>query len=223
MNFSDIFKSSFLETVTEFSAVDTLIGLAFALVIGMFIFVIYKKTFTGIMYSNGFALTLIGLSLVTTLVIMAVTSNVVLSLGMVGALSIVRFRTAIKEPMEIVFLFWSLAVGIVIGAGMIPLAVIGSVIIGVILMIFANVKLHNTPYILIVNCADEKAEENAMGIIRGSVDKYLVKSKTVNASGIELTAEVRVKDASTGFVNRVNEVNGVSGATLVAFNGEYVA
>ena len=125
MNFNDIFKSSFLESVTEFSMIDTLIGLAAALVIGLFIFVIYKKTLTGVMYSESFALTLVGLSLVTTLVIMAVTSNVVLSLGMVGALSIVRFRTAIKEPVEIVFLFWALAAGIVIGAGMLPLAMIG--------------------------------------------------------------------------------------------------
>ena len=223
MTFSDIFKSSFLESVTEFSALDTLIGMLFALIIGLFIFIIYKKTFTGIMYSTGFAMTLVGLSLVTTLVIMAVTSNVVLSLGMVGALSIVRFRTAIKEPMEIVFLFWSLAVGIVIGAGMIPLAVIGSAIIGVILVLFANRKVHNTPYILIVNCDDEKAEENAMNVITKSVDKFLVKSKTVNAAGVELTAEIRVKDDKTGFVNRVNEINGVSGATLVTFNGEYMS
>ena len=223
MTFNDIFKSSFLESVTEFSAVDTLIGMLFALVIGLFIFVIYKKTFNGIMYSTGFAMTLVGLSLVTTLVIMAVTSNVVLSLGMVGALSIVRFRTAIKEPMEIVFLFWALAVGIVIGAGMIPLAVIGSAIIGVILVLFANRKLHRTPYILIISCENETAEENAMNIIEKSVEKFLVKSKTVNGSGIELTAEIRVKDAATGFVNRVNEINGITGATLVTFNGEYMS
>ena len=152
MTFSDIFKSSFLESVTEFSVLDTVIGLSFALVLGLFIFVIYKKTFSGIMYSSGFAMALVGLSLVTTLVIMAVTSNVVLSLGMVGALSIVRFRAAIKEPMEIVFLFWSLAVGIVIGAGMIPLAVIGSVIIGFILVVFVRKKFQSSPYILIVNC-----------------------------------------------------------------------
>ena len=223
MTFNDIFKSSFLESVTEFSAVDTLIGMLFALIIGLFIFVIYKKTFSGIMYSNGFAMSLIGLSLVTTLVIMAVTSNVVLSLGMVGALSIVRFRAAIKEPMEIVFLFWSLAVGIVIGAGMIPLAVIGSVIIGVILTVFANRKGLISPYILIVSCADEKAEESAMNMIAKYVDRYLVKSKTVNEAGIELTAEIRVKDAATGFVNRVNDISGVSGATLVTFNGEYMS
>ena len=115
MTFNDIFKSSFLENVTQFSPIDTLIGMLFALVIGLFIFVVYKKTFNGVMYSSGFALTLVGLSLVTTLVIMAVTSNVVLSLGMVGALSIVRFRAAIKEPIEIVYLFWSIASGIVIG------------------------------------------------------------------------------------------------------------
>ncbi|MBR4413121.1 MAG: DUF4956 domain-containing protein [Lachnospiraceae bacterium] len=223
MSFSDIFKSSFLESVREFSALDTLIGMLFALVIGLFIFFIYKKTFTGIMYSTGFAMSLIGLSLVTTLVIMAVTSNVVLSLGMVGALSIVRFRAAIKEPMEIVFLFWSIAVGIVIGAGMIPLAVIGSVIIGIILVIFANKKFRNAPYILIVNCEDEKAEENALNIIEKSVDKYVVKSKSVNASGIELTAEIRVKNEAVNFVNRVNEISGVSGATLVTFNGEYMS
>ena len=223
MTFNDIFKSSFLESVTEFSVLDTLIGMVFALVIGLFIFVIYKKTFSGIMYSTGFAMSLIGLALVTTLVIMAVTSNVVLSLGMVGALSIVRFRAAIKEPMEIVFLFWSLAVGIVIGAGMIPLAVIGSVIIGAILVIFANRKFSDTPYILIVDCDNEQAEKGALDVIKGAVDKYIVKAKTVNAAGIELTTEVRVKDDVTGFVSRVNDVQGVSSATLVTYNGDYMS
>ena len=222
MSFSDIFQSSFLESVTEFSAIDTLIAMLFALVIGLFIFVIYKKTFSGIMYSTGFAMSLVGLSMVTTLVIMAVTSNVVLSLGMVGALSIVRFRAAIKEPMEIVFLFWSLAVGIVIGAGMIPLAVIGSVIIGVVLVVFVNRKFQNTPYILIVNCRDERAEESALNMISNSVSKHIIKSKTINDSGVELTAEIRINDNATGFVNRINEINGVSGVTLVSFNGEYM-
>lgn len=155
MTFSDIFKSSFLESITEFSPLDVLLGMAASLVVGLFIFVIYKKTFTGVMYSTGFALTLVGLALVTTLVIMAVTSNVVLSLGMVGALSIVRFRAAIKEPMEIVFLFWSIAAGIVIGAGMIPLAVVGSAVIGVVVLLFANRKSREDAYILVLNCADE--------------------------------------------------------------------
>ena len=142
---------------------------------------------------------------------------------MVGALSIVRFRAAIKEPMEIVFLFWSLAAGIVIGAGMIPLAVIASLVIGIILVVFANRKYQNTPYILIVNCNDEKTEENVLNLIEKSVEKYLVKAKTVNDAGIELTTEIRIKDAATGFVNRINEITGVSGATLVTFNGDYMS
>ena len=223
MTFNDIFKSSFLENVSEFSILDTLIGLAAALVIGLFIFIIYKKTLTGVLYSSGFALTLVGLSLVTTLVIMAVTSNVVLSLGMVGALSIVRFRTAIKEPVEIVFLFWSLAVGIVIGAGMIPLAVIGSAIIGVILLLFANRKIHNDPYILVTNCTDENAENAVMDILGKEAEHCVVKSKTVTTSGIELTAELRTKTASSAFVNAIAQLPGVETATLVSYNGEYLS
>lgn len=222
MSFQDIFKSSFLENVTEFSLLDTCIGLAVALLVGLFIFMIYKKTLTGVLYSDGFALTLVGLSLVTTLVIMAVTSNVVLSLGMVGALSIVRFRTAIKEPVEIVFLFWSLAVGIVIGAGMIPLALIGSAIIGVILLLFANRKIRKQPYILVVSCKDEAAEQRITEILAKAVEYYTVKSKTVNAAGIEFTAELRTKDAETAFVNRITELEGVGNATLVSYNGEYM-
>lgn len=223
MTFNDIFKSSFLENVSEFSILDTVIGLAVALVIGLFIFIIYKKTLTGVLYSSGFALTLVGLSLVTTLVIMAVTSNVVLSLGMVGALSIVRFRTAIKEPVEIAFLFWSLAVGIVIGAGMIPLAVIGSAIIGVILLLFANRKIHNDPYILVTNCTDENAENTVMDILGKEAEHCVVKSKTVTTSGIELTAELRTKTASTAFVNAIAQLPGVETATLVSYNGEYLS
>ena len=223
MTFNDIFKSSFLENVSEFSILDTLIGLAVALVIGLFIFIIYKKTLTGVLYSSGFVLTLVGLSLVTTLVIMAVTSNVVLSIGMVGALPIVRFRTAIKEPVEIVFLFWSLAVGIVIGAGMIPLAVIGSAIIGVILLLFANRKIHNDPYILVTNCTDENAENAVMDILGKEAEHCVVKAKTVTTSGIELTAELRTKTASTAFVNAIAQLPGVETATLVSYNGEYLS
>ena len=223
MTFSDIFKSSFLESVTEFSPLDVLLGMVVALIVGLFIFVIYKKTFTGVMYSSGFALTLVGLALVTTLVIMAVTSNVVQSLGMVGALSIIRFRAAIKEPMEIVFLFWSIAVGIVIGAGMIPLAVIGSAIIGVVLLLFANRKSRENPYILVLNCDDETAEQAALGLVKDAVSRYGVKTKTVSTDGIELTAELRTKNNDTAFVNRITALPGVSNATLVSYNGEYMS
>lgn len=223
MTFNDIFKSSFLENITEFSATDTLISMVAALAIGMFIFVVYKKTFNSVMYSTGFAMTIVGMTMVTTLVILAVTSNVVLSLGMVGALSIVRFRAAIKEPMEIVYLFWSVAAGIVIGAGMLPLAIVGSAIIGVILILFANKKVHDNPYLLILNCLDETSENAALSIVKEAVKKYAVKSKTVNSQGIEFTAEIRMKDGETAFINRLNEIQGVENATLVSYNGEYMS
>lgn len=223
MTFNDIFKSSFLESVTGFSLSEVLLAMLFAVIVGLFIFWVYKKTFTGILYSSGFALTLIGLTLVTTLVIIAVTSNVVLSLGMVGALSIVRFRTAIKEPMEIVFLFWSIAVGIVIGAGMIPLAVLGSVIIGIILIVFANRKNVENAYILVLNCENEEAENTAAELLKNTVKKYRIKSKTVNAEGIELTTELKIKDDKMAFVNQMNEIAGVKNATLVSYNGVYMS
>ena len=223
MTFNDIFKSSFLESVTGFSLSEVLLAMLFAVIVGLFIFWVYKKTFTGILYSSGFALTLIGLTLVTTLVIIAVTSNVVLSLGMVGALSIVRFRTAIKEPMEIVFLFWSIAVGIVIGAGMIPLAVLGSVIIGIILLIFANRKNVENAYILVLNCENEEAENTAAELLKNTVKKYRIKSKTVNADGIELTTELKIKDDKMAFVNQMNKITGVKNATLVSYNGGYMS
>ena len=204
MTFNDIFKSSFLENITEFSATDTLIAMVAALVIGMFIFVVYKKTFNSVMYSTGFAMTLVGMTMVTTLVILAVTSNVVLSLGMVGALSIVRFRAAIKEPMEIVYLFWAVAAGIVIGAGMLPLAVIGSGIIGVILILFANRKVHDNPYLLILDCQDENAENAAVSLMKEAVKRRTrtYKSTTLPTSaGVAGTGPRRTASASRRTTN----------------------
>ena len=161
MGFNDIFKSSFLENIGSVSLLDMGIALGLAFCLGLFIFMVYRKTFNGVMYSSSFGVTLIALTMITTVVILAVTSNVVLSLGMVGALSIVRFRTAIKEPLDIAFLFWSIAVGIVLAAGMIPLAVIGSVIIGVILLVFVNKKSHVHPYILVLECDGQDSENKA--------------------------------------------------------------
>ncbi len=223
MNFSDIFKSSFLEKTISFSVPDILIGMFFAVVIGLFIFLIYKKTYSGVMYSAGFAMTLPGLSMVTTLVIMAVTSNVVLSLGMVGALSIVRFRTAIKEPMEIVYLFWSLAAGIIIGAGLIPMAVIGSACIGMILLIFANRKSCMTPYIVVVTCKNSEAEKKVISLLEKAMDKLVIKTESVTEGQVELTAEVRRKSMETGFLFDLYGIEGVENATLVSYNGEYMS
>lgn len=140
MNFNDIFKSNFLEKAVDVSILDIILAMGLAFALGLFIFFVYKKTFAGVMYSVSFGVSIMAMTLITTLIILAVTSNIILSLGMVGALSIVRFRTAVKEPLDIAFLFWEISAGIVTGAGLFPLAIIGSVIIGLILLIFINKK-----------------------------------------------------------------------------------
>ena len=222
MTFNDIFKSSFLENMTSVSVLDMVIALALAFGLGMFIFLVYKKTYQGVMYSSSFGTTLIALTMITTVVILAVTSNVVLSLGMVGALSIVRFRTAIKEPLEIAFLFWSIAVGIVLAAGMIPLAVVGSVIIGVILLIFVNKKSYCNPYIVVLSCADVAAEKLAREFLEKQVQRCVVKSKSVQKGLVELNLEIRMKDDNTDFMNELSDMKGIHSAVLVSYNGEYM-
>ena len=222
MTFQDVFKSSFLENIASISILDMAIAMVLAFLLGLFIFFIYKKSYSGVMYSAGFGVTLIALSLITTLLVMTVVSNIVLSLGMVGALSIVRFRTAIKEPMDIAFLFWAIAVGIVLAAGLIPLAVFGSVAIGVFLLIFANKKSHVNPYIVVIRCADHDSEAAATEFLRKQVQRLVVKSKTVQKGSVELNAEVRMRDDNTDFINILSEMTGVTNAVLVSYNGDYM-
>lgn len=222
MTFQDIFKSSFLENVTAVSLFDMALALVLAFLLGLFIFLVYQKTYSGVMYSSSFGVTLIALTMITTVVILAVTSNVVLSLGMVGALSIVRFRTAIKEPLDIAFLFWSIAVGIVLAAGLIPLAVVGSVIIGVILLVFVNRKSHVHPYILVLECDSQASENAAKAFLGQHVTRCIVKSKTAQAGKIELNLEVRLKEDNTDFVTALSEMPGIRSAVLVSYNGEYL-
>ena len=222
MTFSDIFKSSFLENITSVSILDMVLALLLAFGIGLFIFLVYKKTYQGVMYSSGFGTTLVALTMITTVVILAVTSNVVLSLGMVGALSIVRFRAAIKEPLDIAFLFWAIAVGIVLAAGMIPLAAIGSVMIGVILLVFVNKKAYCNPYIIVLSCENSTSEKKAVDFLQGKVQKCVVKSKTAEKGNIELNLEIRMKNDDTDFINVLSEMNGIRSAVLVSYNGEYM-
>lgn len=222
MSFNDIFKSSFLENVTSVSILDMLLALVLAFGVGMFIFLVYKKTYQGVMYSSSFGVTLVALTMITTLVILAVTSNVVLSLGMVGALSIVRFRTAIKEPLDIAFLFWSIAAGIVLAAGMIPLAVIGSIIIGVILLVFVNRKSHVNPYIVVLQCDGAESEREASAFLTSHTRRCVVKSKTARKGAVELNYEVRLADDNTDFINALSDLQGVQSAVLVSYNGDYM-
>ena len=222
MTFNDIFKSNFLENVTSVTILDMLMALVLSFCIGLFIFLIYKKTFSGVMYSSSFGVTLIAMTMITTVVILAVTSNVVLSLGMVGALSIVRFRTAIKEPLDIAFLFWSIGAGIVLAAGMIPLAVIGSVIIGIVLLIFVNKKSHSNPYIVVLQCTGHDSETAALDELKKTVKRVSVKSKTAQKGMVELNLEIRLKDDNTDFINALADMEGVISAVLVSYNGDYM-
>ena len=223
MSFNDIFKSSYLENVSAIDIPDMIIALVLAFLVGLFIYVVYQKTYRGVMYSASFGVTLVALTMITTVVILAVTSNAVLSLGMVGALSIVRFRTAIKEPLDIAFLFWAIAAGIVLAAGMIPLAVIGSIVIGAVLILFVNRKTYTRPYIVVLRCENDVSERAVTEDLMDNVEKYSVKSKTVQKGLIELNIEVRLKDEETGFVNTMASMNGVLSAVLVSYNGDYMS
>ncbi len=221
MTFQDVFKSSFLENVTAVSLLDMAIALALAFAVGVFIFLVYKKTYKGVMYSSTFGVTLIALTMIATLVILAVTSNVVLSLGMVGALSIVRFRSAIKDPLDIAFLFWSIGAGIVLAAGLIPLGVIGSLLIGAVLLVFVNHKSNDQPYVAVIGLSAQ-AEETVMDVLSKGTKKQAVKTKTVTPDGMELTVEVRLRENSTAFVNSLAAIPGVSRTALVSYNGDYM-
>ena len=223
MTFNDIFKSSFLEKAVEFSFLDVGMALLLAFAIGLFIFYVYKKTFAGVMYSASFGVSIIAMTLITTIVILAVTSNIILSLGMVGALSIVRFRTPIKEPLDIVFIYWAIAAGIVLGAGLIPLSILGSVFTGIILLVFVNKKSSDIPYIMVLNLESDKAENDCLELIKKKTKKSLIKSKTVSQKGIELTVEVRLLDMSAKLLNELLTISGVNNACLVSYNGEYTA
>ena len=222
MTFNDIFKSSFLENVTSISILDMALALLLAFGVGLFIFFIYKKTYAGVMYSSSFGVTLVALTMITTLVILAVTSNVVLSLGMVGALSIVRFRTAIKDPLDIAFLFWAIAAGIVLAAGLIPLAVFGSLFIGIIILIFANRKDMTNPFIVVLDCDGQKSEEAALDFLQKHTRRCVIKSKTARKGAVELNLEVRLRNTNTDFINQLTEIDGVQSAVLVSYNGDYM-
>ncbi len=222
MTFQDIFKSSFLERVTAVSMLDMALVLFLSLALGLFIFFIYKKSYAGVMYSAGFGVTLIVMTMITALLILAVTSNIVLSLGMVGALSIVRFRTAIKEPSDIAFLFWSIAVGIILAAGLIPLAVFGSLLIGAVLLIFSGGRHTDMPYILVLHCDNSETEKQTREFLEQRSRRMAVKSKSAAPGCIELNYEVRLKENNTDFVNELARMPGVLHVVLVSYNGDYM-
>jgi uncharacterized membrane protein YhiD involved in acid resistance len=222
--FSDIIKNSVIDNfVSDISISKMLITLGVAFLIGYFIYLLYKRVFSGVLYSKSFNVSLMGMTMITATVIIAINSNLVLSLGMVGALSIVRFRTPIKDPTDLIFLFWAAVAGIVTGAGFFTLAIVGSIIIGLILFLFIKHSAIETPYLLVINCDSDESERDVHNHITKSVKRYNVKQKNVSANNIELTLELRLDDKVGGFVNTVSDLKGVKNALLISYSGDYVS
>ena len=224
INFSDVFKTDFLENFSGFSIVDSIIYLGLSLLIGFFIYLVYAKTFSGVAYSKSFNISLISMTVITSLIILGITSNVILSLGMVGALSIVRFRSAIKDPMDIVYLFWAICEGILCGAGLVPLALVGAVVVGLLLFLFSIRHTYTEPYLLIVRFTDSKSEKVIESIIKKNTNKLRIKSKTVTADmETEIIFEVRLINEKTDFLDKLAKTESVSYTTLVSYDGNYSA
>jgi hypothetical protein len=216
----DIFRLNFLNA-SALEIVDVLTIIFLALVMGLFIFFVYSKTFKGVMYSSSFGVTLIMMTMITALIIYSVAINFMLSLGMVGALSIVRFRTVIKEPLDLAYLFWAITIGILVGAGFFPVAIMGGIAIGAVLFVFVKGHPKDTPYIVVVSCHDDNSEEKALLLIKERTKRHIVKAKTVTKGSVELTVEVRLKDGASTFVNDLIEINGINNASLVSYNGDF--
>ena len=220
MNFQDIIKQSVLklEAFRAISYVDMVLGLLFAFLIGMFIYWIYRKSFRGVVYSYNYNVSFVLMTMITALIIMTISTNIVLSLGMVGALSIVRFRTAVKDPLDIVYMFWAISAGIACGAKIYPLAIGGSIIIGLVLMLLSRRKVREQTFLLIIRHTDE-----AVSDLRVELNKLKtrLKSKTVRKGFTELTVEISLRDDNTSFVQNLSEINGVNDVSLVNYTGDY--
>ena len=199
-----------------------LVNILFSALLGMVVYLSYYLTHRGTIYSKKFNASLVTLTVLTGTVMTVIGNNVALSLGMVGALSIVRFRTAIKDPLDIAFLFWSIGAGIILAAGMIPLAVIGSVCIGLILLVFVNQKAQTHPYMIVLNCVNHQAETKAIDLLNKYVVRSTMKSKSAVKGALEMNIEVRLKEDNTDFINILAEIPGVNSAVIVSYNGDYM-
>jgi uncharacterized membrane protein YhiD involved in acid resistance len=182
----------------------------------LFIFFVYRKTFRGVLYTRNFNVGLVLTGMVVTLVTLPISSNIALSLGMVGALSIIRFRTAIKDPADIVFTFWAIAVGIISGAGLYMIALVGSPIIAIFLFVLCRVNFRNSdPYLLVVRYEQEAERE-----VQAALPENKLRSRTVTSTGVELMVEVRMKAKETSNVDKLLEIRGVNDAALVSYNAD---
>lgn len=224
MTINDIFKTDFIEQTTgALSLLEMSLTLILALLVGLGIFLIYKKTFQGVMYSKTFNTSLVVLSLISATIIIGVTNNIVLSLGMVGALSIVRFRTSIKDPIDVVYMFWSIGSGIIIGGGLYVLAIISFLLIGIVLYMFSHMDVHYNPYLLILSYNQASIEDGIYKILDKELKSYKIKSKTKIPDNYELTIEIRTKSDKTNLVNELDQLEGVKSVAMLSYDGDYAA
>ena len=215
MNINSLWSS---QTITPASWLTILFSLVLAFAIGLFISFIYRRNFRGVMYSNNFSLTLVLMTLITCPVVMCIRDSLQLSMGMVGALSIVRFRTAVKDPLDTAYMFWALTMGILLGAGQFFLTVCAVVGIAVLITVLVHIQSKGmNSFLLVVRLGDEA--ERAVSQIVSSTRMQQLKSKTVSSNGIEATYEVRV-DKPDALLNKLRTVPGVYDATLVSYSGE---
>ncbi len=219
--FMDVFKKRFLEVASlqDITLNRVIISLLISMACGLIIFYFYQKFYKGVIYSHSFNILLVMMSMVTTLIIITISSNIVLSLGMVGALSIVRFRTAIKDPLDIGFLFWAVAVGITVGATLYSLAIVSTILIGVLYACMTKFKSNKKLYLLIVQYEDDVAHR-VNEIINQM--KYTLKNKTSSKGKTEITLEMLIKGDNTAFVGQISSIEGVDNAVLVQYAGDYV-
>ena len=206
------------QTITPASWLTIVVSLVLAFAVGLFIAWIYRRNFRGVMYSNNFALTLVLMTLITCPVVMCIKESIQLSMGMVGALSIVRFRTAVKDPLDTAYMFWALTMGILLGAGQFFLTALAVVGIGILITVVVNMQSKRMNSFLLVLRMGDEAERAASQIV-ASVRNQQLKSKTVSSNGIEATYEVRV-DKPDALLNKLRAVQGVYDATLVSYSGE---
>jgi uncharacterized membrane protein YhiD involved in acid resistance len=220
MTWEDFLKNTDFFTA-DLSVTSIALTLLFSFVLGLFIFYIYRVSYKGVMYSKTFNVTLIAMSMITSSIILAITSNIILSLGMVGALSIVRFRTAIKDPIDVAYLFWAIGMGIVSGAGLWRLALISSVVIGITLFIFSKISDVKTPYLLVISYRTEETNDLVFKLIESEAKRYRLKSKVFNGENYELTVEIRERKKTAGLVNKIGGINNVASVALLGYDGDF--
>ena len=223
LTFSDIFQKGFLATSTgmeRYTGLEIIVNMGMSFLLGMFIFYVYKKTFQGVLYQRSFNVSLIAIAMIVTMVIMIISGNLILSLGMVGALSIVRFRTPIKDPVDLVFIFWAIAIGIGNGVGYFSLTVIGSIIMTMTIVLLTRREDEDTPYLIVLQIEKDTSEQQVVDFIKRSVERFALKSKTVNPAYTEVTAEVKLLKADTSFISELEQTLGVRKATLVSYSGD---